>query len=118
MNQDQSLNISDLDKRTRDAIRELQDTIKARYPATTFELARGFEDPESIHISAIADVDDPDEVGDLVVERVVELLVDEGIAVHVIPLHTPERAQAAMEADSKRPGARRVGALRLLREPA
>jgi hypothetical protein len=40
---------------------------------------------------AVADVDDPDEVGDLVVERVVALQVDEGIPLHVIPLRTPER---------------------------
>ena len=34
----------------------------------------------------MADVEDLDEVGDLVVERVVTLQVDEGIPIHVIPL--------------------------------
>ena len=97
------MRVADLDARTRQAVAELQNAIIARYPTTSFALERSPEDPASIHLLAVADVDDPDEVGDLVVERVVELQVDEGIPLHVIPLRTPEREQAAREA--KRRGA-------------
>lgn len=89
----------DLDERTRLAIEELQSTITARYPTTTFELALSPDDSDSLLLLATADVDDADEVGDLVLDRVVSLIADEGIYVHVIPLRTPERIQAAEEAE-------------------
>ena len=51
------------------------------------------------------DLDDPDEVGDLVVDRVAELVAEEHIPVHVIPVRTPERIKAALaqQASSRRP---------------
>jgi hypothetical protein len=99
MRQERPFNLADLDERTRQAIKEVRGIIAARYPTTTFELARAADDTQSIHLLAVADVDDPDEVGDLVVDRVVALQVDEGIPLHVIPLRTPERVQAALDAD-------------------
>ena len=98
MRLEQPFSIADLDERTQRAIQELEGVIAARYPTTTFELTRAADNPRSIHLLAVADVDDPDEVGDLVVDRVVALQVDEGIPLHVIPLRTPERVQAAVEA--------------------
>jgi hypothetical protein len=91
----------DLDERTRQAIEELQTAITTRYPTTTFELALSPDDPDSLLLLATADVDDPDEVGDLVLDRVVSLIADEGIYVHVIPLRTPERILAAEEAERR-----------------
>ena len=91
-----------LDERTRQAVAELQATIAARYPTTTFKLVPSPEDPTSLLLLATADVDDPDEVGDLVLDRVISLIVDEGIPIHVIPLRTPERIQAALEAERRR----------------
>jgi hypothetical protein len=98
---DSTLRLADLDERTQQAIEELEQTIAARFPTTTFVLARSPEDLASIHLLAIADVDDPDEVGDLVVERVVALHVDEGIPLHVIPLRTPERVRAVIEMERR-----------------
>ena len=40
---------------------------------------------------AIVDVEDPDAVLDVVLERVLELRVEAGVPVHVIPLRPPER---------------------------
>jgi hypothetical protein len=118
MRQERPLSIADLDERTRRAIQELEGVITARYPATTFELARAADDPRSIHLLALADVDDPDEVGDLVVDRVVALQVDEGIPLHVIPLRTPERVQAALEIDRGGVAWRPARLARLLGETA
>jgi hypothetical protein len=97
-----------LDARMQRAIHELQDVIKSQFPTTTFELVRGPDDPDSLHLLAIADVDDPDEVGDLVVERVAALQVEEGISLHVIPLRTPERIEEALASRSRGVGQRAV----------
>ena len=118
MTQEQSLHIAGVSERTRQAIAELRDANLARYPTTTFELARAADDPRGIHLLAIAEVDDPDEVGDLVIDRVVALQVDEGIPLHVIPLRTPERIQAARETDRGRAKSRPTRSLRLQWEPA
>lgn len=93
--------LESLDERTRQAIDELQTTITARYPSTTFEVEPSPEDCESTWLVATADVDDADEVGDLVLDRVVELIAEEGIYVHVIPVRTPERIEAAREAEQR-----------------
>lgn len=88
------MQIADLDERTRRAIEELQGAITAHYPTSIFALERSPDDPASIHLVAVADVDDPDEVGDLVVERVVDFQIA-GFRVHVIPIRTPARIQVA-----------------------
>jgi hypothetical protein len=67
------LRLAELDERTLQAIDELERTIATQFPTTTFVLERSPDDPDGIHLLAIADVDDPDEVGDLVVDRVVAL---------------------------------------------
>jgi hypothetical protein len=98
----------ELDERTRQAVDELQRLITSRFPTTTFELVRSPDNPAAIHLLAVADVDDPDAVGDLVVERVVSLQVEENIPLHVIPLRTPERVEAALAAD-RRDASQRTG---------
>jgi hypothetical protein len=112
------LGIDDLDERIRRAIQEVREIIAARYPTTAFELARAADDPRGIHLIAVADVDDPDEVGDLVVDRVVAFQVDEGIPLHVIPLRTPERVQRALEVDRGGVQWRADRSVRLLGETA
>jgi hypothetical protein len=112
------LGLTDLDERTRQAIAELQGAIAARYPTTIFALERNPEDPASIHLLAVADVDDPDEVGDLVVERVIALQVDEGIPLHVIPLRASEREQALLAALRRGARLRPIRTERLLGESA
>ncbi len=75
---------------TRAALAELQGMIAARYPETQFAVFRG-EDPEGWYLRAVVDVDDPDEVTELVLDRLVDLQLDEGLPLHVIPIRTPER---------------------------
>ena len=86
-----------LDPRIRDALDELKRMILQRYPEATFEVSRGDDEPESIHLTTTVDVDDPDEVMDLVVDRLLELQVEEGLPVHVIPIRPVERVLAEME---------------------
>lgn len=80
----------DLSAATRAAIEELVDTIISRYPTATFRVTSVADQPGTIHLIAAVDVDDPDEVGDLVVDRVVALQAEDGIPLHVIPVRAPE----------------------------
>jgi hypothetical protein len=84
-----------LDARIQSVSTELRETIQRTYPSATFEVTRSTDEPENVHLTAIVDVDDTDEVLDLVIDRVVELQVEERIPVHVIPIRTPERILAA-----------------------
>lgn len=86
-----------LDTRARQAIAELQGTIRERYPTATFEIARAADDPAILHMITTVDVDDPDEVGDLVVDRVVELVAEEHLPIHVIPVRPAARIRAERE---------------------
>lgn len=83
-----------IDPRRRDAIRELAALIAQRYPTATISVGPGEEDPGVTHITAMVDLDDPDEVADLVMDRMLELHLDEGVPVYVIPVRTPERVAA------------------------
>jgi len=102
------------DSRTQHAINELEDAIAVKYPTASFEVGRAEDDPNSIHLTAIVDVDDPDEVGDLVLDRVLELQEDEGIPIHVIPIRTPERVSAETQAEQASKRVRRPRTISLL----
>jgi hypothetical protein len=85
-----------LDERTQRAIAELERTISDRYPSASFEISPAADDPNIIHLITTVDVDDPDEVGDLVIDRVAELVAEEHLPIHVIPVRTPERIMASL----------------------
>jgi hypothetical protein len=80
-----------LDPRRRQAVSELTGLIRERYPTAAFTVEPGEDDPEVTHLTTTVDLDDPDEVTDLVIERMLELTIDEGIPVYVIPIRTPAR---------------------------
>ena len=91
-----------LDPRVIGAVQELEGMVRERYPSATFQVARAADGPESILVWTTVDVDDPDEVGDLVLDRMLELQIDEGIPVHLVPIRTPERVLASMKAEARR----------------
>lgn len=99
--------VQPLDPRRQQAVTELTEIIKRRYPTASFAVGPGEDAPDATHITATVDVDDLDEVMDLVIEREIELQVDEGIPIYVIPIQPPERARATMQRtlDRKRPRA-------------
>jgi len=68
--------------------------ISKRWPQAVFEISEG-DDPAGIYLDATVDIEDPDEVMDLVVDRLLELQVDESLPVHVVPLRPIERALEA-----------------------
>ena len=64
--------------------------------------AAGCGYPEVTHLTTTVDVDDPDEVVDLVIDRMLELTIDEGIPVYVIPIRTPERVATLRQEERTR----------------
>jgi hypothetical protein len=88
-----------------EAIAEMKERISKRFPTTTYEMYQG-EDPVGIYLIAIVDTDDLEEVMDLFISRLVDLQVDEGLPLFVIPERTPER-NAAIVAEQRE--ARRLG---------
>lgn len=82
------------DPRVAQALAELEQTIRERYPNARFAVSYGADEPENVHLLTTVDLVDPDEVVDLVLDRLVDLQVEEGIPVYVIPVRTPERILA------------------------
>lgn len=76
--------------RIRAAIDELQSMIRRRWPEARFKVSLG-EDPIGVYLDVELDLEDLDEVMDLVIDRLVNLQVEEGIPVHVIPLQPLSR---------------------------
>ncbi len=72
------------------AIAELQQMILARYPTTKFMVGEA-SDLEGVYVRAIVDVDDPDEVTELIIDRMIDLQVEYGLPLYVVPVRTPER---------------------------
>jgi hypothetical protein len=85
------------DARVRQAVAELTACIKHAYPSTSVAVQRGMDDPQETWLVATVDIEDPDEVIDLVLPRLLELQVDQGLPIHVLPIHTPERVARTLE---------------------
>lgn len=91
------------DARIGEALDELAVLIRRRYPDATFQIAPAEDDPGTIHLLARVDVEDPEEVADVVMARMLQLQVDEGLPIYVIPLRTPERIAAMRAAHPRQP---------------
>lgn len=75
------------------AVAELQQLIKSHFPSTSFTVGEA-EDPEGVYVRAIVDVDDPDEVTEVFIDRMIDLQVEDGLPVYVVPVRTSERSVA------------------------
>ena len=84
------------------ALDEMQALITRHYPTASFEVARG-DDPEGWYLTASVDVPDPDEVVDVILPRLMEVQIDEGLPVYVIPVRTPERVAALLREREAQP---------------
>lgn len=73
------------------AVDELERIVRSRYPEASFKVERGEDNPEGIHLITIVDIEDPDEVLDVVIDRVLHFQIDKGLPVHVIPVRPLEK---------------------------
>jgi HEPN domain len=74
------------------AIEELQRLIQRHYPEATFQVEPG-DDPTGIYVLATVDVEDTDVVVEVYIDRLLELQIDEGLAVYVVPVRPLARVQ-------------------------
>jgi hypothetical protein len=74
-----------LDEKTQRVLTEVQDRIRAVYPEAGFRLVHG-EDPVGLYLDVYTDAEDSFRVFDLVNDWLVDLSINEGIVLHVIPL--------------------------------
>lgn len=78
------------DPRLRAAIAELKAMLLERFPDTTFTVQKGY-DPEGLYLIPVVDTDDSFEVTDVIIDRLIEMQVDEDLAVYVMPVRPMER---------------------------
>ncbi len=90
------------DPQVQTRLAELRATISRTYPAATFTVARG-EDPEGIYLTATVDVDDLDDVTELVLDRLIEIQVEEGLPLYMVPEQPTARARARLQERIARP---------------
>jgi hypothetical protein len=91
-------------QRVRDAVSELKATIVARYPSARFEIVRAVDDPKSYDLLVTVASADPDDVLDLVVNRVVEMRVEQSIPLHVLALQPDDGLPVARSAQRRQAG--------------
>lgn len=97
------------DPRMQAAVAELQELIRSQYPSTTFTVGAA-EDPDGVYMRAIVDVDDTDEVTEVFIDRMIDLQVEDGLPIYVVPVRTPERREALRQQQRE---ARSISALPL-----
>ena len=85
------------------AVGELEELIRGRYPDASFRVVRSPDDGRSVHLLATVDVEDRDEVMDLVVDRVMQLQIEDGLPLHVVPVRTRELAERLLREQRLRP---------------
>jgi hypothetical protein len=82
-------------KRVAEVIEEYKQLILARFPDAEFEVTKG-DDPPGIHVWATVDAEDLFEVSEYVAPYVVDVQVDEGLPIYLIPTRDrPLRARLA-----------------------
>jgi hypothetical protein len=96
---------SELELRITSALNELRTLITTHYPEAQFEVLRDGDDPAAIHLASTVDIAEPDDVIDVVIDRLLELQVEEGLPIHVIPLRPLERLVSLKELSSLNPQA-------------
>ena len=84
-------------------IMELQGLILQHYPNTTFDVVHG-DDPTGIYVLATVDVEDTEAVVDIYIDRLLELQIDAGLAVYVVPVRPLARVLASIDPDIRELG--------------
>lgn len=87
--------------RVQAAIDELASLISARFPDATFLVRERF-DPPGISLVATVDIEDIDEVVDVIGDRMLEMQVEEGLPVYVVPLRPIARSIAELREHHER----------------
>ncbi len=94
--------VDENDPRIQAAVAELQGMIASKFPAAMFHVVRR-DDPEGIYLVATVDVEDLDEVTNVILERMVDMQVDDGLPIYVVPDWPIERVRAYLQQRKNEP---------------
>jgi hypothetical protein len=86
------------------AARELKSAILDKYPSATFRLSRAADEQRAWNLWTVVDIDDLDEVSDLVTGRALDLRVEQGIPIHVVPIRGDRHVAKDLSADIRKMG--------------
>lgn len=89
------------DPRIASAIKELKEIIQRHYPTAQFVVALG-EDPDGVYLKPVVDVDDTEEVFDTVIERLLQMQIEEALPIFVVPVRPPARVAQMIRDQSRR----------------
>lgn len=88
------------DPRIQRAVAELQDMVLARFPDAVFDVF-----PSTlvcgIYMRITVDIDDPDEVTDVIHDRLVDMQLDEGLPIYPVSVRPSHRIAEYLEARSR-----------------
>ena len=93
------------DDRIAAALAEFQELIRARYTDAIFAISER-NDPPGVYLKAIVDIDDADPIIDLMIDRMLELQIEQEVPVWVLPLRPPARVLASLPRKQRRRPAR------------
>lgn len=74
-----------ISRQEREAVKDFKRRLLDRYPDATFEVKVGGE-PDGVYLMATIDHENSFEVLDHIMDRILEVQVEEGLPVYVIPL--------------------------------
>ena len=97
------------DPKMQAAVAELQELIQSHYPTAMFTVGEA-ADPDGVYMRVIVDVEDTDEVTEVFIDRMIDLQVEDGLPIYVVPVRTPERIAALRQQQQR---ARTISALPL-----
>ena len=88
-------------------LRDVLPRLEARYPEATFEVLYR-EDPDGMRLRTTVDVEDTDEVMDVVIDKLYDFQVEQGLPVYVVPVQPLARAGTELKARKLKPGKGRL----------
>lgn len=90
------------DPRVQAALADFEQQIRNRYPDATFDVTYGGE-PDGVYLTATVDREDTLEVLEVIMDRLLEVQVDEYLPVYVIPVR-PAGSRYVAEISTPTPG--------------
>jgi hypothetical protein len=76
------------------ALEDLKELVRRRYPEAEFRVTRSPENPNTVLLKPVVDVEDRDEVMDVVIDRLGEWQDTEQLSLFVVPIRPPGRSAA------------------------
>jgi hypothetical protein len=83
--------------RVQEILLELEQRIRALYPAAEFEVTHGGE-PDGVYLTATIDTTNVFDLLDAITDRLLEIQIDEKLPIYVIPIRPERPAQAVAPA--------------------